>query len=138
MKKSLFLLLVLLLAGACQRGEIFKIEEVRFEKSQGECKGESSPCAKVELSYPVLSGGSAAGRERLNGEIRAFALRQIDEAVAKDAAAYATAFFAEYQKFGREFPKAPQSWWENRQVKVLLNTPQVFSLSSEWEGYMGG
>ena len=133
--KTLLIVAMLLGAGACQRGSVFKTEQVEFEKGLDNCKPAPEKCTYVKLSYPVLSGGSKEGRDKLNGEIRSFAFSKNDDSIAKDAEAWAAAFFNEYKQFGGQIPAA---WWESRAIKVLANTPQVFSASLGFEGYSGG
>ena len=99
------------------------------------CKPQGANCTKVKLSYPVLSGGAKEGRDKLNAEIRSFAFRNIDDSVAKDAEAWAAAFFTEYKQFGKQLP-AP--WDESNDIQVIANSDRIFSLSISIEGYTGG
>jgi hypothetical protein len=98
------------------------------------CKPGSN-CTQVKLSYPILSGGAKEGRDKLNAEIRSFAFRNIDDSVAKDAEAWAAAFFTEYKQFGNQLP-AP--WDETHIIQVVANSARIFSLSISIEGYTGG
>jgi len=131
--KILFLVLALFGNLACQRGGVFQIENVKFEKSL-DCKPDHSNCVELKLSYPILKGGSAAGREKLNAEIRNFAFRQMDDSVAKDAEAWASGFLADYKKDNNGAP----AWSENREVKLVANTRQVVSVYLAADGYSGG
>ena len=133
-KKIIFLIFALLGNLACQRGSVFQIEPVKFEKSL-DCKPDHSNCVELDLSYPLLKGSAPEGREKLNSEIRNFVFQQMDDSVAKDAEAWAASFLTEYQKYRKDSPTA---WSENREVKVVANTPQVFSLSLGSDGYSGG
>lgn len=128
----------LILAGlfsalACQRQATFQIENIKFEKSLG-CKADHRDCVELDLSYPLLKNGPKPGREKLNAEIRNFVFQQMDDTIAKDAEAWAANFLTDYQRDGKGSPP----WSENRQVKVVANTPQVFSLSFGADGYSGG
>lgn len=133
--KVLLLALFLPLAAACHRASVFKIETQSFEKGIDGCKPDSQNCTHVKLSYPVLSGGETEGRDRLNHEIRDFTFRKSDDSIAKDSESWAAAFFTEYKQFGGQLPSA---WDESRDVEVIANTAQMFSLSMAMEGYSGG
>lgn len=133
--KILFFALLFPLAIACQRGAVFQVETLSFEKGIDGCKPESQNCTHVKLAYPVLSGGEKEGRDKLNHEIRDFAFRNMDDSIAKDGEGWAAAFFTEFKQFGSQIPAA---WDESRDIQVIANTPRVFSLSMEMEGYSGG
>lgn len=132
--KIFCLILAALLGGlACQRSAVFRIENIKFEKSLG-CKADHRDCVELDLSYPLLKDGPKPGREKLNTEIRNFVFQQMDDAIAKDAEAWAANFLADYQRDGKGTPP----WSESRQVQAVANTPQVFSLLLGMDGYSGG
>lgn len=116
---------------------------LEFSRKGGQCLGdpkvtkENERCATVKVRYPEIETTPVADmRDQLNTKIQDILLSgSIDEAKPKDIEQMAYLFIQEFKK---ELEHSAASWNLEKDIQVMLNTPQIISFQINESGYTGG
>lgn len=95
------------------------------------------PCLTFSASWVELkSGASPEVVSRINRAVEA--LMHPEDGAPATLDQEAEAQIAAYQKLKTEYPEMPQTWFDRRNVDVLLNDGKLFSVAVERKHYNGG
>jgi len=110
-----------------------------FERGYQDCQPGKENCTFLRLSYPNFRRApTPEGLNAINQGIMDFILAPTGEGKASDVESFARQFFADYKNFRQQFPQAPQVWTLQRSVDIMIENPQLLSLSMKEESYLGG
>ncbi len=119
----------------------YEMKKTAFSYENCSPVGEGNPCTYTEWDYPVFTDGAPSSSLReINHQIGNILLRREEGlAPAADPKIYSERLFAEYKNFLKKFPDAASLYWyEIKSGEVLLNTPEILSVSLSQESYLGG
>lgn len=119
---------------------------VKFSRKGGKCLGdlnvteENEHCATIEITYPEIEDTPVADmRDKLNKRIQDDILSSFVEDVnSQDIEQMAYQFIQEFKKESKDSGDARINWFFKKNIRVLLNTPQLISFQTEDTLYTGG
>lgn len=116
------------------------IYEVRtVEKKDPNCIQTQSQCTYIRFVYPEITSGPTKAKEAINKAVSDFLLQAVEEGQQFETIDKAMDdFISDYQKFRKEFPDAPYSYTDDREIKVVYDTPKILSLDFNHAWFTGG
>lgn len=157
-RSLLFLLIFSLLAAtACKRDNndpypeeyrqeaaSLRFEEQEFYRVSSNCTEDTTYCARISASYPMLVSGPADVVQAINdtilhhvkASIAVFAVEPAELAVSLDS--IASQYIREFELLLAESPDYPSAWEIQVDGEVLHQTPKVVSISLNSYSYTGG
>lgn len=108
------------------------------------CSDDTSSCARVIASYPLVSDNPSGVGKTINDSILKFVKSSINSFQLEQSGPDITVenlvaeFFNEYQNFVLDFPEFEMPWTIEIKGKVLFNSDQIISVELEEYSFTGG
>lgn len=122
---------------------LLSYEMIHFSRKSGMCLGdpdvtkENEHCVTIEVNYPEIENTPVPDmRDQLNTKISDVILSGTADEVRPNNIEQMAYLFI--QDFKKEAEDSTANWNLKKDIKVLLNTPQMISFEVNDSGYMGG
>ncbi|MFZ2897585.1 MAG: DUF3298 domain-containing protein [Saprospiraceae bacterium] len=121
----------------------FPVEAATLERQSGPgCKTEDGKCARIEMVYPMLSGGETL-TQSINDSVRLTLSRILfmlnpEEDSAKTIDELADLFISSYASFLAEVPDYDMGWWIETSYEIHQNTSKLLSFELMVSSFTGG
>lgn len=108
------------------------------------CDSDTTQCAKVEASFPIVTGAPSEIGQGINDSILKFVKYSISSFHHGSAQSeikiedLVTEFFDEYQLFTEDFPDFEMPWTIEIKGKILYQSEKIISIQMEEYSYTGG
>ncbi|MDX1943653.1 MAG: DUF3298 and DUF4163 domain-containing protein [Saprospiraceae bacterium] len=108
------------------------------------CKTDTIRCAKVSLTYPMATQGSAEAMKAVNDSIMSYLVQSVGifeespDAAPNDLEKAAAGFIGGYETFLKDGPEYVTPWVIDTDGKVLYQSPKYVSIEISTYSYAGG
>jgi len=119
----------------------WSLEFNSLRKSEADCTGDT--CTYIELSIPVLSGGSVDARSRINEYVDATFREALKSRLPEPNSMapfpdLAESFLEGYKLFNMEFPESDAAWYLELKGDSSILTDEYFTAIVKDNDFMGG
>lgn len=116
---------------------VYEIREV--EKKDPDCGPQQIECSYIKFTYPEIIAGPQKARDAINKAVSDFLLSRMEEGKRFASIDEATdSFLADYQKFKNEYPDATPLYTDDKEIKVVYESPEILSLEFNHGWFTGG
>jgi len=126
---------------ATEQSEPWKLEFNSLKKSEADCSGDT--CTYIELSIPVLKGGTVEARSRINDYIDATFREALKSRLPEPNSTapfpdLAESFLEGYKLFNMEFPESDVAWFLELKGDSSFLSEDYFTAIITDNDFMGG